>query len=163
VVQRERRVSRVLIVDLDQHHGNGNALIFADDESVFTFSVHGGNWCWIEKRHNRDVELPAHVGDAVYLDTLRAHLPAIMRDFQPDLAVYVAGSDPFIEDTLGDFDLSAAALLERDRFVTDQIWGRGIPMVVVTAGGYGPTSWRIHFNFLRWLLGGGDLIGAVDG
>jgi hypothetical protein len=25
-------------------------------------------------------------------------------------------------------------------------------MAVVTAGGYGPASWRIHFNYFRWLL-----------
>jgi acetoin utilization deacetylase AcuC-like enzyme len=162
VLQRERLVSRVLIVDLDQHHGNGNALIFAGDESVFTFSVHGGNWCWIEKRHNRDVELPSHAGDVVYLAAVRTHLPAIVRDFKPDFAFYVAGSDPFIEDTLGDFDVSEAGMLERDRFVTDMLWGSGVPMVVVTAGGYGATSWRIHFNYLRWLLGG-DTTEAVHG
>jgi hypothetical protein len=25
-------------------------------------------------------------------------------------------------------------------------------MAVVTAGGYGAASWRIHFNYFRWLL-----------
>lgn len=157
VLQRERQVSRVLIVDLDQHHGNGNALIFAADESVFTFSVHGGNWCWIEKRHNCDVELPSHAGDQVYLGAVRAHLPAIVRDFKPDFAFYLAGGDPFVEDTLGDFDVSEAGMLARDRYVTEVLWGGGIPMVVVTAGGYGAASWRIPFNYLRWLLGGGNL------
>ncbi len=152
VLQRERRVRRVLIVDLDCHHGNGNAEIFAADESVFTFSMHANNWCWITKRHNRDIELPAHAGDAVYLGTLRATLPAIVADFGPDFAVYVAGADPFVDDMLGDFDVSEEGMLERDRIVTRALGG--VPTAVVTAGGYGPTSWRIHFNYFRWLLSG---------
>jgi acetoin utilization deacetylase AcuC-like enzyme len=157
-LQQARAVERVLIVDLDYHHGNGNAEIFAQDESVFTFSVHAGNWCWITKRNNRDIELPSGTADDVYLETVRTHLPAIVADFRPDFAVYVAGSDPFIDDTLGDFNISEAGMLARDRLVTRELWGRGIPMVVVTAGGYGPSSWRIHFNFFRWLLD--DTVGS---
>jgi len=154
VLQRSRQIERALIVDLDYHHGNGNAELFATDESVFTFSMHAGNWCWITKRNNCDVELPSHTTDAVYLDTLRQHLNPIVHDFRPDVAVYVAGSDPFVEDTLGDFEITEAGMLARDHLVTREIWCRGIPMVVVTAGGYGPSSWRIHFNYFRWLLTG---------
>jgi len=153
-LQRAGLVQRVLIVDLDYHHGNGNAEIFAEDESVFTFSMHAGNWCWISKRNNRDIELPSGTGDDVYLATLAAHLPGIVRDFSPDFAVYVAGSDPFERDMLGDFRVTEAGMLARDRLVTRELWGQGIPMAVVTAGGYGPESWRIHYNFFRWLLAG---------
>jgi acetoin utilization deacetylase AcuC-like enzyme len=154
-LKRERRLGRVLIIDLDYHHGNGNAAIFARDESVFTFSMHANNWCWLTKRHNLDIELPAHTGDATYLDTLRRRLPPVMAEFQPELVVYVAGSDPFVEDRLADFDLSEAGMFERDRFVTEEVRSRRLPLAVVTAGGYGPTTWRIHFNYYRWLLGGG--------
>lgn len=156
LLQRSRRVERVLIVDLDYHHGNGNAEIFAEDESVFTFSIHAGNWCWITKRNNLDLELPAHTTDATYLQSVRQHLPGIVREFAPDLAIYVAGSDPFIGDTLGDFDISEDGMLERDRIVTSEVRGRDLPLVVVTAGGYGESSWRIHFNYFRWLLTGGE-------
>jgi len=153
-LQRERHVERVLIVDLDCHHGNGNAEIFSSDESVFTFSMHGGNWCWLTKQHNRDVELPAHVGDDRYLQLLRQHLPDILGRFSPDFVIYVAGSDPFAGDALGDLDISEAGMLARDRFVTTEVLARSLPMAVVTAGGYGPDSWRIHYNYVRWLLTG---------
>jgi acetoin utilization deacetylase AcuC-like enzyme len=158
LLQRDGKARRVLIVDLDCHHGNGNAQIFAQDESVFTFSMHGNNWCWISKRNNLDVELPSHTGDAAYLKALRTHLPSIVSDFQPDFAIYIAGSDPFIDDALGDFDLSEAGMLARDRTVTRELRGREVPMAVVMGGGYGPSSWRIHFNFFRWLLG--DEVGS---
>jgi len=151
-LQQARMVERVLLVDLDYHHGNGNAEIFSEDESVFTFSMHAGNWCWIHKRNNRDVELPSHTKDKEYLAALAQHLPGIVREFRPDFAVYVAGSDPFVEDALGDFDLTEEGMLARDRFVTAEVWGRRIPMIVVTAGGYGEASWRIHYNYYRWLL-----------
>jgi len=151
-LQRDRRIARALIVDLDYHHGNGNAEIFAGDESVFTFSMHANNWCWLTKRNNLDVELPAHTGDAVYLDTLRSRLPPVLAQFRPDFVFYVAGSDPFVDDRLADFDVSEAGMLERDRFVTHAVRRAGVPLVVLTAGGYGPSSWRVHFNYYRWLL-----------
>ena len=160
-LQRDRGVARVLIVDLDYHHGNGNAEIFATDESVFTFSMHANNWCWLSKRSNLDVELPAHTNDAAYLDELRRRLPPVVAAFRPEFVFYVAGSDPFVEDRLADFDVSESGMLARDRFVTDEVRGRGLPMVVVTAGGYGPSSWRIHFNFYRWLLTGEALISSA--
>lgn len=153
-LQRDGRAARALIVDLDFHHGNGNAEIFASDESVFTFSIHANNWCWLTKRHNLDVELPSHTSDADYLAALRRTLPPVLADFTPDVVFYVAGSDPFVEDRLGDFDISEPGMLERDRCVTELVRGRGLPLVVVTAGGYGPTSWRVHFNYYRWLLTG---------
>lgn len=156
-LRREGRADRALIVDLDFHHGNGNAEIFASDESVFTFSIHSNNWCWLSKRHNLDVELPSHTGDADYLAALRRELPPVVAGFRPDVVFYVAGSDPFVEDRLGDFDISEAGMLERDRCVTEVVRAGGLPLIVVTAGGYGPTSWRIHFNYYRWLLTGAAL------
>lgn len=152
VLQATRQIRRALIVDLDYHHGNGNAQIFAADESVFTFSVHANNWCWIEKQHNCDIELPAGTGDLSYLAAVSEHLPAIAESFCPDFAVYIAGSDPYCEDLLGDFEVSEQGMLARDQLVTRTLWDRGIPMAVVTAGGYGPLSWKIHFNYFSWLL-----------
>ena len=151
-LRTQRFEGRVLIVDLDAHHGNGNALIFAEDESVFTFSIHDVRWCDIAKRNHLDIELPPHTGDADYLDVLVDHLPRIVSAFSPALVVYVAGSDPYVGDPLGVFDLSERGIFERDRTVTKQTFGKGIPLAVVTAGGYGETSWRLYFNYFRWLL-----------
>lgn len=151
-------LERALIVDLDYHHGNGNALIFAGDESVFTYSIHQVPWCFVEKVNNEDVMLPPRATDADYLGALATSLPAVLERFRPDLAFYLAGSDPFVEDTLGDALVSEEGMLERDRFVTRELRGRGIPMAVVMAGGYGPSSWKIYRNYFSWLLrtGGGD-------
>lgn len=151
----EGAIERALIVDLDYHHGNGNALIFSDDENVFTYSLHSVPWCFIEKRHNEDVMLPPRATDAEYLGALGDSLPAVLERFRPDLAFYLAGSDPFVEDTLGDAQVSEEGLLQRDCFVTRELRSRSIPMVVTMAGGYGPSSWRIYRNYFSWLLKGG--------
>jgi acetoin utilization deacetylase AcuC-like enzyme len=148
----EGAIDRALIVDLDYHHGNGNALIFAADESVFTYSLHSVPWCFIEKQNNEDVMLPPQASDEQYLHALRSTLPAVLERFQPDLAFYLAGSDPFVEDTLGDACVSEEGLLERDRFVTHELRSRGIPMAVAMAGGYGQSSWRIYRNYFSWLV-----------
>jgi acetoin utilization deacetylase AcuC-like enzyme len=143
---------RVLVVDLDYHHGNGTALIFAEDETVFTFSMHNVPWCFLDKKNNRDVELPPRPADAEYLAILSDELPRILDRFEPDAAVYLAGSDPYENDTLGDARLTLPGLLERDRFVSRAFLERDVPFAVVTAGGYGVDSWRVHFNYYRWLL-----------
>lgn len=145
-------LQRALIVDLDYHHGNGNALIFASDESVFTYSLHNVPWCFLEKTNNEDVMLPPRADDAEYLGALKGTLPAVLDRFRPDLVFYLAGSDPFVEDSLGDARVSEEGLLERDRYVTGLITDGGIPMVVTMAGGYGPSSWKIYRNYFSWLL-----------
>lgn len=148
-------LQRALIIDLDYHHGNGNALIFSDDEDVFTYSLHSVPWCFLEKVNNEDVMLPPRADDPAYLGALRSTLPGVFERFRPDLVFYLAGSDPFVEDTLGDAQVSEAGLLERDRFVTDLVRDNSLPMVVAMAGGYGPSSWRIYRNYFAWLLQGG--------
>jgi acetoin utilization deacetylase AcuC-like enzyme len=157
VMRRDGFRGRVLIVDLDYHHGNGNALIFAEDETVFTFSMHNVPWCFIDKRNNRDVELPSHVDDGKYLDLLVGALPGIVESFRPEFAVYLAGSDPYVEDLLGDADLSLRGLFERDRFVSELLAAHDVPYAVVTAGGYGPQSWRVYHHYYHWLLTGTEV------
>jgi acetoin utilization deacetylase AcuC-like enzyme len=154
-LRKEGFDGRVLIVDLDAHHGNGNALIFARDESVFTFSIHDVRWCDTDKCNNLDIELPPHAGDDEYLTALVGHLPGIVSSFTPALVVYVAGSDPYVDDPLGVFDLSEGGIFARDRVVTAHTFGEGIPLAVVTAGGYGEESWRLYFNYFRWLIDAG--------
>lgn len=154
-LRSEGACDRVLIVDLDAHHGNGNAVIFAQDETVFTFSIHDVRWCDVAKRNHLDIELPPHTGDAAYLAMLAEHLPPIVASFSPSLVIYVAGSDPYVGDPLGMFDLSERGIFERDRCVTRETHGKGVPLAVVTAGGYGDSSWRLYYNYFRWLLDAG--------
>ena len=64
VMQAEGRASRIAVVDLDVHQGDGTASIFADDDSVYTFSMHGRNNFPFRKAASRfDIELDNGTGD----------------------------------------------------------------------------------------------------
>lgn len=149
------KLDRVLIIDLDYHQGNGILKYYADNPNVFTFSMHGESWDRIDKENNIDIELPAHVEDEEYLDVLHSQLPNILGKFEPDLTIYLAGGDPYIQDAIGDFNLSEEGLLERDIFVYRQVRERKIPLVVLAAGGYGKESWKPYYFFIKWVMQNG--------
>jgi acetoin utilization deacetylase AcuC-like enzyme len=138
LMQAERRVSRVAVVDLDVHQGNGTASILALDDTVVTLSVHGApNYPFEKVASDLDVALPDGTGDAVYLAALEQALAAMFSRFTPQLIIYLAGADPHEGDRLGRLKLSMAGLAARDRMVLGAAAQRGLPVAVAMAGGYG--------------------------
>ena len=124
------------MVDLDVHHGNGTALIYGRDPSVFTFSMHEQhNYPAFKPRGSLDIGLAAGTGDATYLERLKAVVPQVVAH-EPDLIVYLAGADPFEDDQLGNLKLSKEGLRERDRLVLRTMREAGVPVAIVPAGGY---------------------------
>ncbi len=137
VLQREGRLQRVAIVDLDVHQGNGTAHIFAGDADVFTFSIHGArNFPFRKERSSLDVEFEDGAEDAAYLAGLDRHLEAVLDAARPELVFYLAGADPYRHDRFGRLGLTMAGLGERDRRVFAALRRRGLPVVVTMAGGY---------------------------
>jgi acetoin utilization deacetylase AcuC-like enzyme len=136
-MRAEGRADRVMVVDCDVHHGDGTASIFAGDESVFTFSIHGArNYPLRKPPSDLDVPLPDGVGDEEYLGALAAGLDEALGRFRPDLAIYLAGADPFEGDALGRLKVTKAGLEARDRMVLGRLRGEGLPVAVSMAGGY---------------------------
>ena len=136
-VQAEGGIARAAVVDVDVHQGNGTAVVFQGDESVFTFSIHQENNYPIPKAvSDLDVGLADGVGGLEYLAELRAHVPRILDTHRPDLLAYVAGTDPCERDQLGGLRLTMEDILERDRLVLEEARKRGIPVFATFAGGY---------------------------
>jgi acetoin utilization deacetylase AcuC-like enzyme len=136
-MQLEGRTGRILIIDCDVHQGDGTANIFANDESVYTFSIHGaGNFPFHKARSNLDIELNDGCCDAEYLARLDQGLAAALDASRPDLVIYLAGADPYEHDRLGRLALSMACLAERDRRVCTACRRAGTPVAVTMAGGY---------------------------
>lgn len=136
-LQRENKIGRAMVVDCDVHDGNGTAAIFASDASVFTLSIHQlNNYPSIKPPSNIDIELDDGVGDEEYLAALSDETRNAMREFRPDLVMYVAGADPYREDQLGGLALSKEGLKARDRLVFEAAREIGAPVVVTLAGGY---------------------------
>ena len=138
-VQAEGLARRLLIVDLDVHHGNGTAELVAGDDTLFAFSMHDAkNYPAIKPASDLDVPLPPGTDDARYLDLLAAHLPMAVEAARPEAVIYLAGADPFVGDRLGQLALTKAGLAQRDRAVFEACRRAGLPLSVAMAGGYAP-------------------------
>ncbi|MBQ0936860.1 histone deacetylase family protein [Ideonella paludis] len=131
----------VLVIDLDVHQGNGTAEIFAEDDTVFTFSMHGArNFPFRKVASRLDVDLDDGCEDGPYLAALDQALAQIEQrwwDGRPALAFYLAGADPHEGDRLGRLKVSAEGLAARDRRVLSWLGERRIPVALSMAGGYG--------------------------
>ena len=136
-LQREGRLTRAAIVDLDVHQGNGTARLFADDPDVFPFSMHGArNFPFRKEQSSVDVALEDGCDDTAYLAALDRHLDAVLDAARPELVFYLAGADPYMHDRFGRLALSVDGLRERDRRVLATCRHRELPIVVTMAGGY---------------------------
>jgi acetoin utilization deacetylase AcuC-like enzyme len=153
VLRSEGTIRRGAIIDLDVHQGNGTAAIFEQEDEVYTFSMHGErNYPTAKMRSNLDVALRDGIGDAEYLDQLATHLPLVLDRAAPEIAFYLAGVDVVAGDRYGRLALSESGVAQRDRFVIETVRGRGIPLVIVLAGGYAPTRERtaeLHAHAFR--------------
>ncbi len=138
-ILHKKLVSKILIIDLDVHQGNGTAEIFADDDRVFTFSMHGANNFPSRKQiSDLDLPLPDGMEDEAYLKILRDTLPPLIENQQPEFIFYLAGVDVLATDQLGKISLTAAGCQERDEFIFNLCHAKGIPVQVSMGGGYSP-------------------------
>jgi acetoin utilization deacetylase AcuC-like enzyme len=153
VLQRDGAARRIAIVDLDVHQGNGTASIFAGDESVFTFSMHGEkNFPFRKEIGDLDVPLSDGMTDQDYLGRLHEHLDKVLDHYQPDFVFYLAGADPYEGDRLGRLKLTIEGLRARDEFVFKSCHARRLPVAVTMSGGYATdvsAIVTIHTNTIR--------------
>lgn len=152
-LQHDDRIARAAIVDLDVHQGNGSNAIFAGDDSVYTFSMHGRrNYPFAKVPGSLDLELEDGTADDEYLSALDAALPRVIAESRADVIVYLAGADPHENDRLGRLRLTQAGLARRDVIVLQAAREVGIPVVITIAGGYGrdpETTVSIHAETAR--------------
>lgn len=155
-VQHRGLAERIAVIDCDLHQGNGTAAIFGGDPDVFTFSIHQEVLYPVPKqRSDLDIGLDYYTDDATYLRKLERHVPAVLDQHQPELMLYLAGADPFQDDQLGDLCVTKEGLRRRDEIVLGAARERGIPVAVVTAGGYAHDTAdvvEIHLNTCKVMM-----------
>lgn len=147
---------RIGIIDLDAHHGNGNARTFLDDGAVVILDAYNAAVYPTdpETRARVDYPLPFQpvVEEGDYLSRVERELERFFLAERPRLLFYNAGSDPYHGDRLGGYRVSLEGLVRRDRMVIDAAVAADVPTVVMTAGGYSDDSWRIIGESFAGLL-----------
>jgi acetoin utilization deacetylase AcuC-like enzyme len=151
-LQAEGYVRRALVIDTDVHQGNGTAAIFSGDPLVFTFSIHGAkNFPFHKESGDLDVGLPDGADDEKYLTALEKGLERAL-EIPADLAIYLAGADPYEGDRLGKLSVSAEGLTERDRLVLEGCRSVSLPVALTMAGGYAEeikNTVAVHFHSIK--------------
>ncbi len=136
-LQQQGLAQKILIIDLDVHQGNGTAEIFANDPSVFTFSMHGAsNYPFKKEQSDLDIALARNTGDIEYLNTLQGVLPELIKRVQPDFLFYLCGVDILTSDKLGTLGMSIDGCKQRDRIVLEVCKENNIPVQCSMGGGY---------------------------
>ncbi len=137
LLQQQGYARKILIVDLDVHQGDGTAVIFQNDDSVFTFSMHCEvNFPGTKQQSDLDVPLPEGMEDDEYLQTLDKYLPDLLSKVKPDLVFYDAGVDTHAGDRLGKLAMTDTGLFRRDMQVLSTCLAVGYPVACVIGGGY---------------------------
>ena len=136
VALRRDNISRILILDLDVHQGDGTAEIFKDDQRVFTVSLHGKrNFPFKKATSDWDVEFEKGVDDDNYITSLDGVLNQLKRE-RFDLIFFQAGVDTLAMDHLGTLALSRSGMRSRNQKVIQWRRAMGCPMVIFMGGGY---------------------------
>ena len=134
---KEKLVTKVLILDLDVHQGDGTIDICKKYSSIYTCSIHSNsNFPYEKKQGWMDVSLPSAIGDDEYLETLKKTLQSIHEQITPDIVLYDAGVDIFLDDKLGNLKVSLDGIKQRDHMVLDHYRKKNIPIATVIGGGY---------------------------
>jgi histone deacetylase 11 len=145
VILRDGMIRRAVVIDTDSHQGNGTAATFADEECVFTFSLHEDQLYPIPKaKSDLDVSFNPGMCDDRYLELLSHHLPHVLDLHIPDIAFHVAGSDMHADDAIANGMMTSEGISQRDELIMRECMDRGIPYVQVLAGGYFTGSAEVH-------------------
>ena len=142
---RRAGASRVAVLDIDSHHGNGTQGVFWDRGDVLFVSVHGdpgGYYPWYVghadergagngEEFNLNLPLARGSGDAPWLDALDTGLAAITR-FAPDALVVSLGFDASEHEPLSYLAVTADGFARAG----ERIAGLGVPAAIVQEGGY---------------------------
>jgi acetoin utilization deacetylase AcuC-like enzyme len=129
-IQKKHKLTRVLIVDWDVHHGNGTQAAFYDDPTVFYFSVHlspfyPGTGHANETGEGRgvgatlNVPLRAGCDDADYRKAFKEKLKPAAAAFKPDFVLISAGFDAAKGDLLGRMNVTPEGYAALTRIVKD--------------------------------------------
>jgi acetoin utilization deacetylase AcuC-like enzyme len=152
--------SKVTVLDVDFHHGNGTQQIFYRRDDVQYVSLHGDparTYPYLSgfadetgagrgAGSNLNVPLAAGCDDEAYLAALGSACDAIQA-FGPDLVIVSLGVDTFHNDPISDLAVTTDGFREQGELVAQL----ALPTVILQEGGYDVDA--IGDNVRAFLLG----------
>ena len=149
----QKKVKKILILDLDVHQGDGTASICENIDNIFTCSIHcKNNFPFDKKNSNLDVPIDDEVNDVKYINILTKTLDQIESNFTPDIVFYDAGVDVHSNDDLGNLNLTDDGIKKRDEIVCEYFKEKKIPLCTVIGGGYSKNRQELasrHFSIFE--------------
>jgi acetoin utilization deacetylase AcuC-like enzyme len=147
-----RGLSRVAVVDIDVHHGNGTQWIFYDDPRVLYVSTHQfpfypGTGAADEigrgagEGYTFNVPLEAGATDADYAAAYLA-IAAVIEQYAPELLLISAGYDAHVDDPLASMRMSTAGYGAVIAILKGAAVKAKCPIALVTEGGYDLDAFR---------------------
>lgn len=141
-----RGLSRVAIVDIDVHHGNGTQRMFYADPTVLYVSTHQfpfypGTGAAEEtgtgagQGFTFNAPLPAGATDDDFLAAYRT-IAGVLENYAPELLLVSAGFDAHADDPLASMRMSVSGYAAVVATLADTATRLGCPMALVTEGGY---------------------------
>ncbi len=151
-LQKCYKLSRILILDFDIHHGNGTQEIFYESNEVLVVSLHQQGLFPFsgtveelgkEKGEGYNINIPvyAQFGDQEYTFLIGRLLQGIVEQFMPQIILVSAGYDGHRDDTISStllttewFGTVTKMLKQYAREYCDN------KLMLILEGGYNPTS-----------------------
>jgi acetoin utilization deacetylase AcuC-like enzyme len=161
-----RGVSRIAIVDIDVHHGNGTQSIFYADPRVLYVSTHqhpfypgtgAADEIGAGDGQGFTVNVPLEAGctDADYNLVHRAIVGPVLDEFAPELVLVSAGYDAHERDPLASMRLTTRGYAGVLRSIRD-VAARHGQLALVTEGGYELTALAACLEASLLVLDGAD-------
>ena len=147
VVWEQKPDTRIMVIDLDAHQGNGFASTFGDERRVALLDVYNGDIYPHDQPARRFVKYDRPIRSRTrtkdYLALLEELIPMAIIDEAPQLIIYNAGTDIYEKDPLGALGISKEGVIARDEFVFRTAKQIGVPILMLLSGGYTHESYLL--------------------
>jgi acetoin utilization protein AcuC len=166
-LRKKQNLKRIMIIDLDVHHGNGTQDIYIDDKHILNLSFHQDGRTLYPGTGNVDtlgrddaagytvnLPFPPGTGGSSYLNAFEEIIMPITRQFKPELIVYQSGVDTHHADPLADLNLTYQTYYELAKHISTLSTETCQKLLVLLGGGYNSQACiKSYYNIISGLLG----------
>jgi len=140
------KAKKILILDIDCHHGNGTQEIFYDRKDVFYISLHqypaypgtgSADETGAGEGKNLTLNIPLHsyTTDDEYIERIKIFRKVAI-DYKPDVILVFAGYDTYIDDPLTSMNITIDGFGKFSKYIKETAKIIGVGVAFILEGGY---------------------------